>query len=192
MLKQIKNHCLNLLWKSRCKAFPYHNLEHTLEVYQHVQTIANFEGISNQDILILQVAALFHDTGLSASFEGHELISVNNAHLYLSYIGFSETDINKVEMCIMSTKMPQLPQKKLEKIICDADLFHLSQPNYFIKSELLKIEWERYCGVLFTEEEWQVANMGFLSKHAYHSQYGEKFLTSGKNKNIDKLKMMLP
>lgn len=189
MLKQIKDHCLDLLWKSRCKAFPYHNLEHTLEVFHHVQTIASFEDVPEEDLPILQIAALFHDTGLSAKYNGHELVSANNACLYLNYLEFDSNTITKVENCILATKMPQKPKNELEKIICDADLFHLSQPNYFIKSELLKIEWERYNEFLLTDEEWQLANLDFLSKHTYHSYYGQKLLTAVKNKNIDKLKL---
>ena len=50
--------------------------------------------------------------------------------------------------CIAATKMPQKPEGVLQQIICDADLFHLSLPEYIYLQKLLleECQWDEMRG----------------------------------------------
>ena len=50
--------------------------------------------------------------------------------------------ISQVTGCIAATRIPQTPTNLMEKIICDADLFHLGTEQFREKSRLLRDELE--------------------------------------------------
>ncbi|XCF04777.1 HD domain-containing protein [Tamlana crocina] len=191
IVRKVKKHCLDLLMHSRCKVLPFHCVQHTLEVYKNVQTIGKQEKCNAEEFEILKIAALFHDTGVSATYKGHEDISANNAHLFLSDLKYPVNKIAEVMNCINATKMPQNPKTKLEQIICDADLFHLSTKVYMLKNELLRIEWKTYMNLIFTDQDWFKLNLDFLSEHHYHTNYGKNVLQEKKKKNIELLEKLL-
>lgn len=70
----------------------------------------------------------------------------------------------------MATKLPSNPTNILEKIICDADLHHLSSENYFTRSELLKNEIERTKHVTIPVSTWNNENILFFLKHRYFTK----------------------
>jgi hypothetical protein len=69
--------------------------------------------------------------------------------------------------------------------MCDADLFHLSSTDYILKNELLRIEWEAYMDLIFTDEDWLKLNIDFLLNHKYHTDFGNTKLEDRKLKNIE-------
>src|SRR5690606_32006718 len=50
----------------------YHNVKHTIDVTTEVELIGWAEGVSEEDILLLKLAALFHDAGHTISYKDHE------------------------------------------------------------------------------------------------------------------------
>ena len=111
----------------------YHNIDHTLEVVEASEFIGNHCGISDKDMEIVIIASWFHDTGYYLGCENHEAESAKIARTFLSEENVSQDVINQIIKCILSTKIPQLPKTLLEKIICDADLYHLSSENFLEK-----------------------------------------------------------
>ena len=45
----------------------YHNIKHTVDVVTQVELIGLGEGVTDEELLLLKTAALFHDTGHTAS-----------------------------------------------------------------------------------------------------------------------------
>ena len=50
----------------------FHDLEHTLTVTRTAKDLGQAMGLSVADLGVLEVAALFHDTGYAKTYEGHE------------------------------------------------------------------------------------------------------------------------
>ena len=184
IINKAKDYCLDLLTHSRCKVLPFHCIKHTLEVFDNVETIGNYEGINEEEIAILKISGLFHDTGISQEYIGHESISANYANTFLSGLNYPNNAKAEILNCINATKMPQNPKSTLECIICDADLFHLSSSNYLFKNELLRTEWKEYMDLIFTDEEWYQLNLDFLTNHKYHTEYGKNVLQEKKGNNV--------
>lgn len=192
LIENVKHHCIKLLSYSTDKVLPYHNLQHTLDVFNNVGIIGKHENISNEEMEILQIAALFHDTGILEKFIGHEDVSADNAHFFLEKINYPKQKTEQVLQCIMATKMPQSPKSKLERIICDADLFHLASPRYFMKNELLRSEWEINLNIIYSDEEWQTLNFNFLKNHSYFTSYCKSELEEKKINNSNLLQQIIP
>ena len=140
---------------------------------------------------ILQIAAWFHDTGYVKGWEDHEIVSGEIAGRFLKAENYPSDRIKKVIDCILATRMPQQPVCLLERIICDADLFNLSQPSYFKKSLLLRAEMEQTKNLILSTAEFLQNEISFLTQHCYHSAFGKVYLDKRKAKNIAFLREQL-
>lgn len=187
-LDKVYSHCEFLFSQSTKRNLPFHNFQHTIEVLNYSKIIAIKENVTPEEFNLVSIAALYHDTGIADGYQNHEAMSALYAKLYLQKLGFLETDITVVTDCIHATKMPQNPQTKLQQIICDADLSHLSAKNYLSKNKLLREEWETELGKTYSDKEWIEMNVDFLKNHNYFTSYGKNTLSKGKERNIELLK----
>ncbi len=168
----------------------YHNIDHTLEVVNAAEKIGKKCHLSDQDLEIVILAAWFHDTGYYKGNVNHEIESSNIAREFLSNIQADEGIIEKVECCIKATKIPQNPKNIIEKVICDADLYHLSSNKFFSKSELLRKELvAHHCHI--SPKSWMAKSCMFVSQHNYFTEFAKKILKPKKQANLRKLEMKM-
>ena len=186
LIKETKEYVADFVADHFSETICYHNIDHTLEVVEAVQIIAEKCQIDDRQLEIVLVAAWFHDTGYYMGCENHEKASAEIAQNYLRKKELNEDFINAVSKCILSTKVPQNPQSLLEKIICDADLFHLATDKFFEKSELLWKEFS-YTDQDMTPETWLNQSRQFVESHRYHTEYGKKVLYPNLIKNLERL-----
>ena len=50
----------------------YHNVKHTVDVVTEVELIGWGEGCTDEEILLLKTAGLFHDAGHTIAYDNHE------------------------------------------------------------------------------------------------------------------------
>ncbi|WP_417886867.1 HD domain-containing protein [Zunongwangia sp.] len=181
-------HCHAMLRNSRCYSLPYHNIQHTLEVFQFARKISDYENLSFEDKEVVSLASLFHDTGNGEIFNGHEKISAEKADCFLTSLGYSKEKIERVKSCIVATKMPQTPSSKLEEVICDADLAHLGSGSFINYNKRLRQEWNKCFNKSYSDIEWIENNIMFLESHTYFTSYGKDILQPKKMKNLELLK----
>ena len=110
----------------------YHSIEHTLDVLNAAGNFAELESISAHDRIILETAALFHDSGMLTTYISHEDASVDIARKYLPEYGYETRDIDLISDMIITTKLPQSASTFLEKILCDSDLDYLGREDFFM------------------------------------------------------------
>ena len=163
----------------------YHDLRHTEQVVDAVLEISGALRLIPSEVEVLTLAAWFHDTGFVISTENHELHSCRIAHDFLSQELYPAWFIDKVIGCIKATKCPQTPSNLLEKVICDADMYHLSASNFQEMSNRLRAEWAA-LGKLFSHMDWVRNNLDFLDRHQYWTSYGKNILLPRKKQNIRK------
>ena len=184
-------YCTDLLTTSKCKELSFHNLQHTKEVVQNVKYLCAAMDINEQNTEISLVAAWFHDTGFSRTYKGHEDESKTIASKFLKQEKVDTDFINKVLNCIDATKMPQCPTTALAEVLCDADIFHISNSHFFYRKLLLRREWEICSDDKVTDWEWRKLNLEFLKNHHFRTIYGEDILEKGKQENIEKVELIL-
>lgn len=164
----------------------YHNLKHTKEVVEACKLIAENSGLSTSDTEIVIIAAWFHDAGHAVTYFGHEKAGTEIAEEFLSKMNYPASKINKVINCILATHYPPKPKNELEKILCDADMYHLSLDDYESRSFSLRKELETVTSTEIPKQYWCDKNLEFLKDHCYFTNYGKKVLQFLKEKNLKK------
>lgn len=169
--------------------FVFHNLEHTEEVAEACSHMADYYQLDQTDRLVLMLAAWFHDLGYTTGVaEGHEEAGVQFATQFLQTKLAEDALIQRVASCIKATKMPQTPITNVEKILCDADLYHLATGDFKARSQLLKQERENILGKKISKKEWRKNNIQFIENHKYFTDYGQELLEPKKLENLNDLR----
>ena len=166
----------------------YHNLEHTMDVVQAVKIVAGHTGLNADETESALIAGWLHDIGYLYGNEDHEAAAAEKAQELLSQWGASPKKILEVTEAIRATKVPQHPESLISKVVCDADLFKLSQEDQLAHSQKLRAEMEANRGEPYSEEEWIRSTLEFLQNHEYHTPYGKTVLEREKKKNIKRLR----
>jgi len=197
LLKDAQALVSDLILTKVSKTVRFHTFQHTQEVVAACEVIADSYQLPEDDRLALLLAAWFHDTGYSSGrAKDHEAISIQIATDFLNTHAVTEELKNKILNCIKATRMPQNPMTTIERILCDADLFHLGTDDFKEKNRLLREELIEFGGEDISKKEWRKKNIEFLEKHQYFTNYGreklqpvkEKYLAELKEKNRDEMK----
>jgi adenylate cyclase len=165
----------------------YHGFHHTEDVLNAVLQIATAENINEDDMQLLRIAALFHDSGFTELYKDHEEKGCTIAREYLQYFGFAQKDIDCICGMIMATKIPQQPQTKLEAILCDADLDYLGRDDFYSIGKTLFEEFITY-DIIKNEAQWNEAQIHFLESHHYFTDHSKKEREPQKEKYLAALK----
>ena len=168
--EQIHEKIIGILEKQINGTLSYHNVGHTQEVLANVERIADEEGIQDErTLLLIKLAALFHDTGFIYVYKDHEEKSVEFARRELKDYNISKEEMDLIGGMIMATKVPQTPHNHLEQIICDADLDYLGRDDFELISNKLKKEVLLY-GIAQTEAEWEEKQIQFIEANRYFTE----------------------
>ena len=186
--KKTENYITDLFQKMNATQLVFHNLHHTETVVQRAKEIAAHYELSERNMLILYIAAWFHDAGyLFTGAPGHELKSVELMKSFM-LIHMNEPElIKEIEECIMATKSPRAPKTLLEEILCDADTYH------FGTKEFKETNKQVFKEISLKEPDidktiWSEQSLEFLEAHIYYTTYCQNLLEEKKRENIKKLK----
>ncbi|OQP46127.1 phosphohydrolase [Niastella yeongjuensis] len=169
----------------------YHNLGHTENVVNAAIEIANHYRLSDLDYFVVVTAAWFHDIGYYTDPTRHEEKGAEEAAAFLKRQGIDETTIQTVANCIRATKLPQNPTTLLEKIVADADLFHLGTSRFTDTNKAMRKEFIELHNIDISKEEWRIKTIRLLESHHYHTDYAQLLLNDAKAKHLEKLKEKL-
>jgi HD-GYP domain-containing protein (c-di-GMP phosphodiesterase class II) len=169
----------------------YHNLSHTTEVVSAVKEIAAAEGIGDDDLELLIIAAWFHDSGYVKVCKGHEEVSIEYVNEFLNTINYPEDKTKKIVSLIEATKMPQSPKNHLEEILCDADLHHLGTKSFEEKGDLFRLEIENRGDGICTDQEWLEISERFFNNHNFFTGHAKEQFGIQKNINFIKIEKQL-
>lgn len=161
----------------------YHSLEHTLDVYASVVDIAEQEGITGEGLILLKIAALYHDAGFTVRDMDHEQAGCEIVRTKLPEFGFSAAQVEFICEMIMATKIPQSPHNKLARILCDADLDYLGRGDFDRIGQALFSEFRHY-GVVSTEREWNELQVRFLERHSYFTATNKRLREPVKQEHL--------
>lgn len=165
----------------------YHNAAHTRYVLDKATLIAQAEKIEGEQLYLVKVAALYHDSGFLNRMVDHENEGCEIVKAELPPHGFSAVQIHEICQMITATKIPQRPQNLLGKIVADADLEYLGTDLFDLGSQRLFDEL-RHFNTDLTHLEWLKIQIGFLESHQYHTDYCKKFRQPKKMEHLARLR----
>ena len=189
LVNQVQDFVTDLIKGKLSSVYTYHNLDHTVGVVNAVTVLCDEEKVSPSEKEILLIAAWFHDTGYTKGCENHEEFSAEIATEFLKVNNKSDEYISNVSSLIKATIKEYIPQTLLEKIIKDADFYHILNADYIFECECLRQEWEKVDNKVFSDMEWALENEFFLSKvHQFYTPYAIEHWQPLKEKNIKRLR----
>ena len=168
----------------------YHNVKHTMDVVTQVELIGLGENVSDEELLLLKTAALFHDTGHIHKYEQHEYYSTVIARSVLTNQGYTQKQIDRVCELIMATQLPPKPLNKLEQIICDADLDYLGRSDMVPVSNTLYMEMKERQ-IISTLNDWNNIQIKFISGHQYFTNTAKSLREVNKQMQIERIKKLV-
>ncbi|MFS4447334.1 hypothetical protein [Maribacter sp. 2307UL18-2] len=176
LIKKVEQYVTNLLTFHLPKNIYYHNIAHTKMVVGAVRIISKKSKLEKRQSMILELAAWFHDLGFLSKNIGHEHLSAKMAANFLKTNNVRSSIIYQVTDCIMATKLGAIPADLTESIIKDADIFHISQNDYWRLNGLLRKEISSINSSHYTHEEWFRKNLEFLQNISFNTDFGKKVL----------------
>ncbi|HBZ20798.1 MAG TPA: guanylate cyclase [Bacteroidales bacterium] len=168
----------------------YHNVKHTVDVVTEVELIGWAEGCTDEEILLLKTAGLFHDTGITVSFDNHELLGAEYARKILPGYNYTSEQIEKICSIIMATKLPPKPANLLEEIICDSDLDYLGRSDFIPVSNTL-FEELKAQNKMKNLNEWNKMQVKFISGHQYFTTTARSLREVNKQLQIERIQSLI-
>lgn len=191
ILLEVSDYVTGLFKEHSDDKLRYHNIEHTKNVVKAANLMAGKCKTTAEELEMLSVAAWFHDVGYLEKTKGHEEIGMRYARNFLEKHGKPEKYIRQVEDCIAATEIPQQPKDKLSAILCDADLFHVSQGDFMEDTQIFWDELSAISGEEFNEVKYLENTLKFFKAHEFKTEYGKTILEPGKKSNLKKIKKAL-
>jgi adenylate cyclase len=168
----------------------YHNVKHTVDVVTEVELIGWGEGCSDEEILLLKTAGLFHDAGHTVAYDNHEYYGTLMAKEMLPKFNYSQEQINRICEIIMSTKLPPRPTNLLEEIICDSDLDYLGRSDFIPVSNTLyeELKAQNKIGTL---NDWNKIQVKFITGHQYFTNTARSLREVNKQLQIERIQSLV-
>jgi len=187
LVQEVGDHVTRLLVDQLSETIVFHNLDHARYVVDNAAYVGKNSNLSDEELRLLEICAWFHDAGYVIDPEDHEVESASLAAVFLSEKGINENKIDRVRNIIMSTTNPQNPNELISQVLCDADLKHLAEDNYFELIDNLRLEWGNLRGKKFGKRKFHKMSVKFFKKHNYHTDFAKRELQPGKAKNFELL-----
>jgi class 3 adenylate cyclase len=168
----------------------YHNIKHTVDVVTQVELIGLGEGVTDEELLLLKTAALFHDTGHTAHYNNHEYFSTMVAREMLPTYYYTRSQLDIICELILATKLPPSPRNRLEEIICDADLDYLGRSDMIPVSNSLYLEMKERS-MIESMYDWNSLQMKFISGHQYFTLTARNLREVNKQMQIDRIRNLI-
>ncbi|MGQ1888880.1 adenylate/guanylate cyclase domain-containing protein [Thermophagus sp. OGC60D27] len=186
----IQEKVLDLLEKNLPSNLYYHDVKHTIDVITEVELIGWAEGLSEEEILTLKTAALFHDAGHMVDYRTHEYQGILLARQILTDYQYPPERIETISRLIMATKSPPTPKDKLEEVICDSDLDYLGRTDFIpVSNNLYRELKERQ--MVGSWNDWLQLQLNFIQRHQYYTQTARNLREVNKQQQIERIQSLI-
>ncbi len=168
----------------------YHNIKHTIDVITEAELIGWAEGLSEENVLLLKVAALFHDAGHMVDYQNHEHHSAVLAEEVLPQYNYSKEQIETVKRLILATRVPHNPQDLMEQVMCDSDLDYLGRSDFIPVSNNLYQELKERS-MVGSLDDWNNKQLEFINRHHYFTETAHKLRQVNKQLQIERIRSLI-
>jgi len=165
----------------------YHTIDHAKYVVNSAEYLGRNNGLTDFEINAIKLCAWFHDVGFTVDPKNHEQEGDKIVSEFLASKSIDDEIINKVRSCVLATRMPQQPKDLPSQVLCDADLMHLAEDDYFERIELLRQEWINLSGQKIGKRKFHANSIKFFEKHGYHTDFAKQELQPKKEKNLQRI-----
>ena len=162
----------------------YHSPDHTKDVLRQTMELAEEDALDSRDVLLLAIAAAFHDAGFLEQRPKNEPIGVQMAVQAMSASGrFSQAEQDLVEQMILDTQLvmegpAQISNSRLSPWLLDADLANLGRDDFWNQTRLLAKELEIEIASMLP------MTRALMQRHDWQSPAGKRLFAAKKEANF--------
>ncbi len=184
LLQEARQYVYDFLTENLPAEYVFHDYDHAEEVAGISALLAKRAGLPEEENILLQLGAWFHDVGYAQGTDGHEERSASVARKFLEEKGVVEENIQFVEQLIRSTRHDNVPEAVPEKILHDANYSFLGRKRFERRGQLLRLEEERLSGERYTLLEWNRKLLDMQMSTKFHTIWAQEEFSRRRNKNI--------
>ncbi len=184
------------------KNLKYHNKAHTEEVLGEALYLGMKDGLSDEDLHTLAIAASWHDVGFLVKAKDNEADGVRIMKEQIADMGdvdLTERELAIVEQMILDTNLKTIDgvptiqitegeSKRLAGYLLDADVANFGREDFFKKGELIAEE----IGVDLNNPQEKLGfyryDVKLLENHKWHTDVARNSKESQKLKNLQILR----
>jgi predicted metal-dependent HD superfamily phosphohydrolase len=169
----------------------YHSPDHTKDVLRQTMELAQEDDLDARDVLLLAIAAAFHDAGFLEQRQKNEPIGAQMAVQAMSQTGrFSQAEQDLVEQMILDTQLvmegpAQISNSRLSPWLLDADLANLGREDFWLQTELLARELNMDMSNMMP------MTRALMQRHDWQSPAGKRLFAAKKASNFVALEQEL-
>lgn len=169
----------------------YHSPDHTKDVLRQTMELAQEDDLDARDVLLLAIAAAFHDAGFLEQRPKNEPIGAQMAVQAMSQTGrFSQAEQDLVEQMILDTQLimegpAQISNSRLSPWLLDADLANLGRDDFWDQTRLLAKELEIEIASMLP------MTRALMQRHDWQSPAGKRLFSAKKESNFMALEQEL-
>ena len=171
----------------------YHTISHTQNVLNEAVRLALHDNLSSRAILLLAVAAAYHDAGYAFRRANNEELGALLAEDAMNEAkGFSSDEVALVRRMILDTQLvdngsglKQIANTELSKYLLDADLGNFGRDDFFdrLEAQLLESKADR--------QPFLKKTLALLTNHSWFTNAARALRQKKKEENIKKLTEMI-
>jgi len=162
----------------------YHSPDHTKDVLRQSMELAREDALDSRDVLLLAIAAAFHDAGFLEQRPKNEPIGAQMAVQAMAESGrFTESEQQLVEQMILDTQLvmegpAQISNSRLSPGLLDADLANLGREDFWQQTELLAKELNMDMASMMP------MTRALMQRHDWQSPAGKRLFEHKKASNF--------
>ena len=162
----------------------YHSPAHTKDVLRQTLELAESDALDNRDVLLLAIAAAFHDAGFLKQRPKNEPIGAQMAIDAMAKTGrFSQEECDLVEQMILDTQLvmdgpAQISNSRLSPWLLDADLANLGRDDFWDQTMLLARELN------IDRQKMLPMTQALMQRHDWQSPAGQRLFGAKKESNF--------
>ncbi|MEN6457219.1 MAG: Pycsar system effector family protein [Prolixibacteraceae bacterium] len=169
----------------------FHTLDHTLNVAGQAEKIGKEEKLSEPEMQAVLIAAWFHDVGYLIQPEDHESFSIRTVRSFFEKCPVEPFILQTVEACIHATRRDHEPLTLPEKVIMDADVSHLGDPDFISISKKLRKERSICTNCEVQPLDYWKSTLAFMERQQFYTSYALAHFQPVKLQNIEKVKELI-
>ena len=191
IINNAKLFVIDFFGRNKDPKYLFHTLEHTLNVVQQTEQIGKEEKLTEQEMQAVLIAAWFHDTGYLIQLEDHESFSIQTVRSFFEKYPAEPEVYEMVEACIKATKRDHEPVTLPEKVIMDADVSHLGNPDFISISKKLRKERSFCMNREVPSLEYWKGTLAFMERQQFYTNYALINFQPVKLQNMEKVKELV-
>ena len=162
----------------------FHHYNRTMNIVRNCDALAVNMNLGRQELKLAHLAAWFLELGYSQDHQNYQVKSVELARKYFKTKDLENGIFEKIEECILSTRVPQQPVSVISQIVCDASMYHLAEKDAVQQADALRAEYAEVSQTIFTDEEWLNENIRLISNHFYFTTCARDLFQKRKERTL--------